>query len=917
MKRYILFFSILILVVMALLQAQASQVLNYQGVLKNPNGTVRPDTQAMLTLEFLQNNEVIYSEEHQVCTNSNGYFSLHPGGGNAVIGNFEAIDWGGGAIIMRTILDGIAIAETQLTAVPYAIYAEHVEGWDLVWNSIDSLGYEHAQTTLLLDDVVLNVEHLFQADDSLGGCIDSLGGCIDSLRVYVDTQVANLMKDDAEIVKGANYYNATLHSPLEPGKYHTLQSAVESTPAHLRHAGTVVTFRCDSINWRSVQYVAHDTLSWHDEHAWHNYGGYGNLTIPYIENDSLTRLSIPDYMRHQGLIITYVKNNRVVNEQYLMPELDNTMWGKTESWMPLSAMNEEILYMRSVVDSINEKVSKIDKGLQELANAGTWFYLDYIAKFSQVGAIDRQGVEIANYDMTHTDFIPIQSEWMVKTYGNKTFPGISFYREKDLQTRIPSIFDGLTDDTWQWQEFNFMTDIVPLGAQYFTVNMVLDKKEETALCLRRDIENVIDTSTPYTYRKDESAFIYSGAFVNITGKRTLKSSYRHSRFMPIGSNQYKISAIGNYEQDLIVPLVVYYSDKTFASMVGYDLGVVQDDRSTRGEIVISSETAPEGATYFIVNTSLDLGESVIMSGSATPDLLNEVYARVEGLEGSKSCVSDRKLVTLGDSFTTNSGNKSSYWQEYLAEWSGVEWSREETLTGANGYAPMGYGGAWVMPNDINALSLRCIDVRRYTPQIIIVYGGQNDKTDEYKMGTIEDAPFKPEQLIDLTTHNEINSVETALTYMNGRFNKKNSTVLNIAINGYPRLYYMADTLQWNDPQAWIAPIDTVTFYSAYKGIIERFLSETPFASIYCMTLMQCDSTRYDDSLGTWEEVDALRRAKNEAIKEIADYYGVSVIDLWSKSGVTPYNAKSHYHDWLHPNQYGYRRLAECVYRHIK
>ena len=52
-------------------------------------------------------------------------------------------------------------------------------------------------------------------------------------------------------------------------------------------------------------------------------------------------------------------------------------------------------------------------------------------------------------------------------------------------------------------------------------------------------------------------------------------------------------------------------------------------------------------------------------------------------------------------------------------------------------------------------------------------------------------------------------------------------------------------------------------------------------------------------------------------KEIAEYYGVNVIDLWNKSGITPLNARSHYHDWLHPNQYGYRRLAECVYRHLK
>ena len=84
-----------------------------------------------------------------------------------------------------------------------------------------------------------------------------------------------------------------------------------------------------------------------------------------------------------------------------------------------------------------------------------------------------------------------------------------------------------------------------------------------------------------------------------------------------------------------------------------------------------------------------------------------------------------------------------------------------------------------------------------------------------------------------------------------------------------------------------------------------------------MTLMQCDKSRYDQSLGSWEELDTLRRAKNEAIKEIADYYCVQLIDLWNKSGVTPYNATSLYNDWLHPNQYGYRKLAECIYRSMK
>ena len=75
MKRILLIISILALAIVALLQAQASEVLNYQGVLKNPNGTVRPNAQAVITLEFVQDGVVIYSETHNISTNCNGYFS--------------------------------------------------------------------------------------------------------------------------------------------------------------------------------------------------------------------------------------------------------------------------------------------------------------------------------------------------------------------------------------------------------------------------------------------------------------------------------------------------------------------------------------------------------------------------------------------------------------------------------------------------------------------------------------------------------------------------------------------------------------------------------------------------------------------------------------------------------------------------
>ena len=933
MKRILLIISILALAIVALLQAQASEVLNYQGVLKNPNGTVRPNAQAVITLEFVQDGVVIYSETHNISTNSNGYFSLHPGGGEATSGHFDDIDWGNGDIVMRSILDGTTIAETPLTAVPYALYAQSAKGMNELKASIDSIGEEHTQTLILYDNLLSDNNALWQANDTLYTYIDSLIIHIDhSLHTYIDQQKASTdslltavsdslyaeIRDTEEhIVSGINFFNATAQKPLPSGQYHTIQSAIEATPHTMRHSGTVVTFRCDSINWRSIQFTHIDTMLWNHTDLWQEFGYYGNLTIPYIENDSTTRLMIPEYVRRQGLIITYAKDNRIKNEQYIMPATDNATWCNDSSWLLLQADEEELRKMHDAIAEIDNRVNEVKKSQQDMATFGAWYYIDHNERFTQAGGIDNQGTSTPNYEMVHSDFIPINNNWFITTYGNKTFPGISFYRENNNRNRIPSKLDQIDSDAWEKQTFDFSTDAIPHGAQFFTVNMLLDKKEETAIKLRTPITDVIDQTPSYVYQVEDNHFIYIGAYVGSNGKRIINSQYRHSRFLPIADTHYKIYTTGKYTEESLVPTIVYYSDISFNYYITYDLGEVQDDRTTTREIIISPETAPEGATHFIVNCNPSLGESIIMTGITTNDIINDNRSRLDHLTDNQSCYTNRKLVTLGDSFTTNSGNKDKYWQQWLVDWMGLEWSKEETIDGMSGFAPMGYGGAWIMPNDINSMSIRCNDVKRYSPQIIVLYGGQNDKIDHYKLGSIDDTPFIPQQIIDLYNNTEVTSIESAIAYMEGRYSKTGNTIININVNERPRLYYLPDSAQWSDTKAWISPLDTISFYAAYKGIVERLCIENPYATIYCMTLMQCDETRYDNSLGEWSSVDTIRRTKNEAIKEIANYYGVQIIDLWNKSGITPYNASSNYHDWLHPNKYGYRRMAECIYRHLK
>lgn len=993
MKKIFAFLTIAFIAAL-LVYAGTPEVLNYQGVLKNRDGSVRPNEEATLTLQFVQSDVMIYSEEHRITTNANGYFSVHPGAGNALTGDFATIDWGAGAVMMRSILDGVTIAESHLTSVPYALYAQRVKGQDDMEYSIDSIADAHFQTSLQVDDQVITISQLQQTSDSiilvLAGmhdndaamwiAVDSLGTETDSLKITTDslaaesylahalidsmqvdidtiervlggvrtdldsvqfeqdtlrmdvdsligavaindslltTQLKQLSAQTDSLLLETPFFNATAFAPVDGG-YHTNKTACESVPQRLRRQGLVVTFRSDTLNWRSIQFVHNDTTQWSDPFAWSNYGGYGNLILPFVENDSLTRLQVPYEYRRQGLIISYYNNTEVINEQYITLQCNDTAWAKDDSWMQLLLNSSTLDKMKAEIARIDTLVNDVKKGMQDMSTFGAWFYITHNEQFSQAGAVDYQGNEVDDRNMVHTPLIPLNGNWFVTAYGNSTYPAISFYSSPDMSSRLPYVGDTLTSDTWQMQTFDFSTDEIPASAQFFSVNMLLDKQENVTLKERTPITNVIDTSIKYSYREVDNVFSYIGAYVGCNGKRVINSSYRHSRFIALENNVYKIYSNGTYNTERVVPVVVFYSDATFGSCVGYDLGEVDAAGNTSRELIISPQTAPEGTAYFVVNWLPAQCDSYVQQGTSIDEAVIDATDRVSALETNLSCYSGRKLVTIGDSFTANSGNRGKHWQQWLAEWMGFVWSVDETRSGTSGYAPMGVGGAWITPNDVNSLSIRSLDVRRYSPNVIIVYGGQNDQIAPDKLGSIDDEPFLPSQLTDLTGQSTVNSIVDALEYINTKsIQVQDKMLLHINTSAGKRLYYLTNKSQWNSPNSWIQPRDSVSFYSAYKGIVELLCTKNPYATVYCMTLMQCDKSRYDQSLGSWEELDTLRRAKNEAIKEIADYYCVQLIDLWNKSGVTPYNATSLYNDWLHPNQYGYRKLAECIYRSMK
>ncbi|MBN1132720.1 MAG: tail fiber domain-containing protein [Bacteroidales bacterium] len=129
MKKLLLLFTGLILSLGLL--SQAPRGFNYQAVARDVNGNPISGQALSVRIGILQNEELIWQEEHNVTTSNLGLFTLIVGdpdaGGSGTAGSFDNIPWGEGTFAIKVdINDGSGYTDFvahPLTSVPYALHA--------------------------------------------------------------------------------------------------------------------------------------------------------------------------------------------------------------------------------------------------------------------------------------------------------------------------------------------------------------------------------------------------------------------------------------------------------------------------------------------------------------------------------------------------------------------------------------------------------------------------------------------------------------------------------------------------------------------------------------------------------------------------------------------------------------------------
>lgn len=123
-------YTLIALIVLTTITAQAPQGFNYQATVRNAAGDLIVNQNVYFKFNVMLNSQTsvpVFTETHYVPTDDVGQVNLIIGQGTATTGTFSTINWGNGnyylGIELNTGSGYVAMGTTQLLSVPYALYA--------------------------------------------------------------------------------------------------------------------------------------------------------------------------------------------------------------------------------------------------------------------------------------------------------------------------------------------------------------------------------------------------------------------------------------------------------------------------------------------------------------------------------------------------------------------------------------------------------------------------------------------------------------------------------------------------------------------------------------------------------------------------------------------------------------------------
>ncbi|MCC0683006.1 SGNH/GDSL hydrolase family protein [Clostridioides sp. ZZV15-6383] len=108
--------------------------------------------------------------------------------------------------------------------------------------------------------------------------------------------------------------------------------------------------------------------------------------------------------------------------------------------------------------------------------------------------------------------------------------------------------------------------------------------------------------------------------------------------------------------------------------------------------------------------------------------------------------------------------------------------------------------------------------------------------------------------------------------------------------------------------------DETTFTGSYQLLIEKILSSNPSIDLVLITPPQRIRDGYD--IDFTNEVGSKLIDYVNVIKSLGQMYSLPVLDLYSEGGISKKNISTFTRDGLHPNDVGYDRISDKMYRFL-